>query len=316
MRRSKVFFRSLLVILPGLIAVSAVAQSQRVFVSAKNGNDANSCSLTSPCRGFQRAVNVVALGGEVIALDSGGYGVFGVYQSVTVSAPPGIYAGITINAGQVGIEASVVGPLSVAFRGLSLTNFGGYGGIHILSLNGATVRIDSCTMDGDGSGGTYGVFAGSIATTIITQCIIRHFFAGVSAGGTGSSQAIVVVDQSRVTDCNDGIAAFDYGDVAVRNSVVENSLFGLLVYTQPGGGIARMVAEGCTIARNATGVYAQANGAMAPIPHMYVSNSVITDSTTDGIHALTGAGDVYSFGNNTVVGNAGNENFTNTLAQK
>jgi hypothetical protein len=55
------------------LSVFAVAP-QRTFAST-GGDDANSCSLTAPCRGFAAAIVAVASGGEVIVLDSGGYGV-------------------------------------------------------------------------------------------------------------------------------------------------------------------------------------------------------------------------------------------------
>ena len=79
-----------------LLCVVVPAQSaQRAFVST-TGNDANPCSLVAPCRSFQAAINTVTAGGEVIAVDSGGYGSFTVDKSVTVSAAPGVHAGISV----------------------------------------------------------------------------------------------------------------------------------------------------------------------------------------------------------------------------
>lgn len=54
-------------------AVGPAAAVQRTFV-ASDGNDANACSLIAPCRTFQAAVNLVDSAGEVVALDSGGFG--------------------------------------------------------------------------------------------------------------------------------------------------------------------------------------------------------------------------------------------------
>jgi hypothetical protein len=59
-----------------LPAVSAQAQSIRTFVS-RAGSDNASCTITSPCRHFQAAVNATsAVGGEVDALDPGACDVF------------------------------------------------------------------------------------------------------------------------------------------------------------------------------------------------------------------------------------------------
>ena len=60
------------------LAFTALADAapQRTFVSAQHGDDANTaynCSVTLPCRNFNAAVGVVNAGGEVVALDSGGF---------------------------------------------------------------------------------------------------------------------------------------------------------------------------------------------------------------------------------------------------
>src|SRR5215472_13062063 len=63
-----------------LVALSASAQPFRTFVSG-NGSDSNpSCAVTAPCRTFAQALSVVAPGGEVIALDTAGFG-----ANVTIS---------------------------------------------------------------------------------------------------------------------------------------------------------------------------------------------------------------------------------------
>src|ERR1700757_431036 len=74
----------------------SLASAQRVFVSAQAGDDANPCTVASPCRTFGKALSSVAAGGEIIALDSGGYGPVTITQAVSITVPMGIYAGITV----------------------------------------------------------------------------------------------------------------------------------------------------------------------------------------------------------------------------
>ena len=82
-----------------LFAISVAAKAaQRTFV-ASTGNDANPCSITAPCRGFTRAITQTNVGGEVIVLDSAGYGPFTITQSVSIVAPAGVYAGISVSSG-------------------------------------------------------------------------------------------------------------------------------------------------------------------------------------------------------------------------
>src|SRR5882672_2463978 len=88
---------------------SAHALNNRSAVSV-NGSDANPCTTQAPCRSFGVALSNTVEFGEVIALDSAGYGPFTINQSVTVSGAPGVHAAITTTSGD-GI--SVTGGLNV-----------------------------------------------------------------------------------------------------------------------------------------------------------------------------------------------------------
>ena len=96
MKRSRVSFALL-----AFAIVPLSVQAQRTYVSAQHGSDSNPCSVTSPCRTFGAAIAAVAAGGEVIVLDSGGYGAVTVTKSVTLEAPAGIYAEKTVAKGCV-----------------------------------------------------------------------------------------------------------------------------------------------------------------------------------------------------------------------
>ena len=72
--------------------------AQRTFVSGV-GNDSNPCSRTAPCRTFGQAILQTAAGGEVYVLDSAGYSAFTISQSVSIIAPAGVTAGISVFSG-------------------------------------------------------------------------------------------------------------------------------------------------------------------------------------------------------------------------
>jgi len=88
---------------------SAQAQYVRTCVSA-NGNDANTCHCTTPCRTFQRAHNQTLSDGEITVLDAGGYGPVTITKSISivndgsgeasiiVAGDAPIKTGITVNA--------------------------------------------------------------------------------------------------------------------------------------------------------------------------------------------------------------------------
>src|SRR5258705_3505946 len=64
------FYTSLLI---ALISSVAQAQASRTWVSGV-GDDVNPCSRTAPCKTFAGAISKTATGGEIDALDPGGFG--------------------------------------------------------------------------------------------------------------------------------------------------------------------------------------------------------------------------------------------------
>src|SRR5262245_29587723 len=60
-----------------------VPQATRTWVSGV-GDDANPGSRTAPCKTFAGAISKTATGGEIDALDSGGFGVLTITKSITI----------------------------------------------------------------------------------------------------------------------------------------------------------------------------------------------------------------------------------------
>src|SRR5262249_51611811 len=136
-------------LLPALVALLASALSaaaqQRVFVSAQAGVDTNPCSVLLPCRTFGQALSVVAAKGEIIVLDSGGYGPVTINKAVTIEAPPGIYAGISVT-GFSGIDVSANVDDLIVLRGLTLNGAGGM--FLIIAGNLGTLVVERCVFNG------------------------------------------------------------------------------------------------------------------------------------------------------------------------
>jgi hypothetical protein len=129
----------------------ALAASQRTFV-ASNGNDLSPCSISQPCRSFGAAIAKTSADGEVLVLDSAGYGPFTISQAVSVIAPPGIYAGISVSSGP-GISVNAGAFDIVVLRNLVVIGQGGTDGIVISS--GKQVHIEDCTISGMLHDGVY-----------------------------------------------------------------------------------------------------------------------------------------------------------------
>jgi hypothetical protein len=129
-----------------LMFSSASAQAQRTFVSGL-GNDANPCNRAAPCRNFVQAISGTSAGGEVVVLDSAGCGAIpSITQAVSITAPPGVYAGITVFSGD-GIDINAGASDTVILRGLTINNQGSAGN-GIVFNSGGTLRIESCVVNG------------------------------------------------------------------------------------------------------------------------------------------------------------------------
>ena len=133
--------RLLLLCLLFLLALPAAASAQatRTWVS-HTGDDANPCSKTAPCSTWAGAISKTAAGGEIDALDPGGYGPLTITKSITVNGNVG---GSTLNSGVNGFVVNMSlnpgdVPRRVVIRNLDINGAGttlGTNGIRILDAN-------------------------------------------------------------------------------------------------------------------------------------------------------------------------------------
>ena len=110
-------------IIAGLAGANdAAAFGRRSFVAAA-GTDVGTCTPVAPCRSFGYAVTQTSAGGEIIVLDTAGYGSVVATKSVTIAAPTGVYAGITVVTGN-GVTVNAGTTDVVVLRGLTITGPG------------------------------------------------------------------------------------------------------------------------------------------------------------------------------------------------
>lgn len=126
-----------------LISAASLAQV-RTFVSTE-GLDNATCSRAQPCRTFNAGINAVQPGGEVVVLDSGGYGPAAVTKSVSLIAPVGLHASIA-STSNVSIDIAAGPTDTIIIQNLTITALGGLPGI-IAEIFG-TVFITDCRIDG------------------------------------------------------------------------------------------------------------------------------------------------------------------------
>ena len=119
-----------------LAAQPASAQATRTWVSGV-GNDANPCSRTAPCKTFAGAISKTATGGEINALDPGGFGAVTITKSITIDGGGGQVASV-LAAGTNGIivnapAGSLVTLRNLRINGVGLTPTPGLNGVQFLA---------------------------------------------------------------------------------------------------------------------------------------------------------------------------------------
>jgi hypothetical protein len=270
-----------LVIAAFVLAGPAFA-AQRAFVSTSGVNNP-ACSLLAPCRDFASAVTAVNPGGEVIALDSGGFGPVTITKSVTIAAAPGVYAGISVLSG-IGVEINGAG-IGVVLRGLSITGLGGQFGVRL--VQGASLTVENCEIAGLM---TSSIFVSGNAKVTVKNVVLRG-----GAGGFGADGAITaVLDEVQAYDSSFvGIAATNGAKVNVRNSIIARNTTGVEA------NVAELVVSHSIVTGSATAFSVRAGpGAGADI--LADANTVTHNGTVFSFAVGGGTEKIFTTGDNKV----------------
>jgi hypothetical protein len=284
-----------------LTAAPRVLAVSRTFV-ASFGVDTNPCALTFPCRSFAAALAVTDSGGEIVVLDSAGYGAVSIGKSVSITVPAGIYAGVSVPSGD-GITVNGAG-VRVAIRNLTVNGQGGTHGVRF--VQGASLEIVGCQIVGMSGNGIHVEGAG---TVVVRNTAIR----GSGQDGVyANAAATVTLVRSRIQSSSGNGFTLGGGAAgsAARTLIFDSGLFGVAV-SQTAAGTARVALDDVVVSDNdgATGVYAEGIGASA-VAQIELRRSLVTRNFT-GVFALSQSGGLAAIG---ATGNAVTENSQNGLA--
>jgi hypothetical protein len=312
---------SLWTLLLFMVSTTAMALPARVFVSP-TGMDVGACPITAPCRSFNYAMTQVAPAGEIIALDTAGYGVVTISQAVTIVAAPGATAFIAVTGGATGISVIAGNTDVVNLRGLALSSSGGAIGIDFHT--GLSLNVENTVVNGFTSIGidVDHLLDGISSHAQVSHCTIRNnaigIGAGISAGSPNRASRVsgfavafpqivsVTVSESDINDNSiSGILASDSSRFAVADTVLAGNGTGVQAGASGFTGVASQISlDRCTISRNGTGIAAGVNNVGGTLNGLVrVANCMIVSNFT-GVSALLD-GSILS---RTTIGS-----FTNTL---
>ena len=152
-----------------------------------------------PAASFGVAISVTNAGGEIIVLDSGGYGAVAITKSVSIISPPGIYAGVVGVLARRGRHDQHRGRRRHA-AGPDVNGQGGTVGIHF--SQGSRLDIDGCTVENMGQEGILVDGAGTIS--IANSTIVAAIPA--SASTSTPRATVTIVEVARRVEQLSGIA--------------------------------------------------------------------------------------------------------------
>jgi hypothetical protein len=300
--------------------VAGAATAQRTFVASYGltTNTAFNCSIAKPCRAFDDALSVTSDKGEVIVLDSAGYGPVTISKSVSITAPTGVYAGISVvSSGGSGI--TIAGSdIEVTLRGLTINGLGGWYGI--VFSNGRRLIVERCTVTNMGFSGISLATPSASDVTLSNVRIEAAFNTGVYVG-----------DWVRATISDSQISYSGYGvrvqpstgpaEAHVERTVIDHG-GGYGLWVDAATAPARGNITGSQIVRNFIGVrgesgalvYASDNRIMYSTaagvedgggsPGIVLSNNVISANGGGGVQQFS-IGATFTMKNNTVRDNSG-----------
>jgi hypothetical protein len=279
---------------------SAFAQATRTWVSA-NGDDANPCSRTAPCKTFAGAISKTATNGTINVMDPGAYGAVTITKSLTIQAA-GELAGV-MHSGTNGIIVNGA-DVSVTLRGITLDGNGTNGVNGVRFLQGRTLLLEHVEIANTGGSGvsfepsqaaTLGMHDVSISRTGQTSAT----GAGINVAPSGTGSAAIDIHDVRITDNRIGIAVAGATTGVVRDSTVSSTSEDGIVVNAPGAASDILLDDVAVSDAGASGIAAIGANAV-----LRMTGSSVTASGQGLLASANGR--VISFGDNRNAGNVVN----------
>lgn len=281
-----------------LAAMAAQGQAPRAFVSSA-GSDANDCSRSSPCRNFQRAHDVVVAGGEVVALDSAGYGALSITKSMTITGE-GVHAAATSASGGGAVVTVNGAGITVVLRKLQIQSHpSSVSGSGIFARNFAALHIEDCTVRASSAGLQF--LPNSADGTPARKLFIKDSVfrnngnAGISLSNAADTGTLTAsIERTRFeNNASGGGAEFRYSKVTLRDCLASGNAFTGILASEG----SEVNVESCVSTYNGNHGMAAFDGGI-----IRVSNSTASNNTQFGFRN-DGTGTFESRQNSTVRGN-------------
>jgi hypothetical protein len=261
----------------------------RTYLSV-NGNDANACSLTAPCRLLPAALAAVNAGGEIWMLDSANFNTatVSINKSLTILAVPGALGSVVAN-GTDAINITAPG-VSVTLRNVVILNLAGTTNTGIVFAQGNGLTLEGCEIYGLSTG----ISSTAVGATVnIKDTTIRdNTAAGVSVQGASKLQLL----NASVLNNAIGIAAVNGAGVAITGGTISGGTTAGVQASASGSTNTQVAISGSTLAANTLGLQVTAAGA-GDVAAAMINKTTFTQNGT-GVTISGSGAKAYSLTNN------------------
>lgn len=175
-------------------ATAGFGQATRTWVSGV-GDDVNPCSRTAPCKTFAGAISKTAEGGEIDALDPGGFGGVTITKAMTIEGTHGSGFGSILNANVSGVTINItsgthINDAVVILRSLyiqaaSQSPAGTSTSRGVNYIKGARVFIDDCHFENQTTSGITANLT-SAGALFVNDCDFENTNVAITAATTVS----------------------------------------------------------------------------------------------------------------------------------
>jgi hypothetical protein len=287
----------------------AHAQNQVSYVS-NTGIDSNGCTnpTTDACASFNHALSQTANYGEIDCANAGNYGGnFTISISVTIDC-----------SGAVG---STLGNITI-------------------SGDGIVVRLRNLSINGAGTGAPAGITGSNMAALYVEHCVITNFTGsgtGISFQPQSGTSYLFVTDSVISETGNNGGISITPGaagaEVTIARSDIERNVYGVNAQNTGAGTIRATISDSIISGSTQAGI--QVGNGSAQITWLLIDQSRVSGNLNGLVTSGSGAeilarnttvfdnttglitvddGTIYSYGTNSLNGNATNGAFTGTIA--
>lgn len=273
-------------------AAQLSAQATRTWVSGV-GDDVNPCSRTAPCKTFAGAISKTLAGGEIDALDPGGFGTLTITKAITIDGGGGIIAS-ALATGTNGIVIAAGSTDFVVLRNLQINGAGTAAGTDTRGIkfqSGAKLVVENCDISNFGKRGISVESSTQGAQVVVINSTVHgNLTNGVVVNPPGVTNTVTFDHVRLVENASYGIGVLAGGVVHIRDSVLsENATGGLLSDN------SNVDVTATSITNNGYGITSQNSGAVRIGLSTITGNSIAPFS-------ITGGASIASYGDNYLAG--------------